>query len=79
MNENSFIECKKHKSNIYKNFTVWSKDETADVVCVQKTKTGEIQFPKDIKEIDGYNFCYPFAEKKRVTAALPHGQKSNPI
>jgi exodeoxyribonuclease-3 len=51
--------------SIYKkDFTVWFKDENADIVCVQETKADETQFPKNIKEIDGYNFYCSSAEKK---------------
>ncbi|MCA6084918.1 exodeoxyribonuclease III [Candidatus Endomicrobiellum agilis] len=47
-----------------KNFTAWFKEENADIVCVQETKADETQFPKDIREIDGYNFYCSSAEKK---------------
>jgi exodeoxyribonuclease-3 len=63
---------------IHKKFTIWFKDENADIICVQKTKADETQFPKDIIKIDGYNF-YCSSAKKRVTVALPYGQKSTPI
>jgi exodeoxyribonuclease-3 len=47
-----------------KNFAGWFKDENADIVCIQETKTDEMQFPKDLKEIDGYNFYCSCAQKK---------------
>ncbi|MDR3257088.1 MAG: exodeoxyribonuclease III [Endomicrobium sp.] len=47
-----------------KDFADWFKNEKSDIVCVQETKASEIQFPKDIKEFDGYNFYCSCAEKK---------------
>jgi exodeoxyribonuclease-3 len=47
-----------------KNFAGWFKDENADILCIQETKADEGQFPKDLKEIDGYNFYCSCARKK---------------
>ncbi|GHT49683.1 exodeoxyribonuclease III [Endomicrobiia bacterium] len=47
-----------------KNFTGWFKNENADIICVQETKADKTQFPKTIKEIDGYNFYCSCAQRK---------------
>jgi exodeoxyribonuclease-3 len=47
-----------------KGFLDWFKKENADIICIQETKATEMQFPKDIREIEGYNFCCSVAEKK---------------
>jgi exodeoxyribonuclease-3 len=47
-----------------KNFLDWFKNENADILCVQETKADEAQFPKDVKEIEGYNFYCLSAQKK---------------
>ncbi|MDR1087067.1 MAG: exodeoxyribonuclease III [Endomicrobium sp.] len=47
-----------------KNFFDWFKNEKANIVCVQETKAHEIQFPKELKEIDRYNLYCSSGEKK---------------
>jgi len=47
-----------------KGFLDWFKKENADIVCLQETKAEENQFPKDIKEISGYNFYSSSAVRK---------------
>jgi exodeoxyribonuclease-3 len=47
-----------------KNFLNWFKNENADIVCVQETKADKMQFPKDVKEVEGYNFYCSSGKKK---------------
>jgi exodeoxyribonuclease-3 len=47
-----------------KNFVDWFKNINADIICIQETKADETQFPKDIKNFNGYNFYCSSAEKK---------------
>ncbi|MDR1784546.1 MAG: exodeoxyribonuclease III [Endomicrobium sp.] len=47
-----------------KDFSGWFKNNSADIVCIQETKADESQFPKDIKEINGYNFYCSSANRK---------------
>ncbi|MDR2395868.1 MAG: exodeoxyribonuclease III [Endomicrobium sp.] len=47
-----------------KNFLNWFKNENADIVCVQETKADEAQFPKEVKEVEGYNFYCSSGKKK---------------
>ena len=47
-----------------KGFLDWFKKENAGIVCLQETKAEENQFPKDIKEISGYNFYSSSAVRK---------------
>ncbi|MDR2860846.1 MAG: exodeoxyribonuclease III [Elusimicrobiota bacterium] len=47
-----------------KGFLDWFKKADADIVCLQETKADNEQFPKELKEIDGYNFYCSSAQKK---------------
>lgn len=47
-----------------KSFLDWFKNENADIICVQETKANESQFPKEVKDIDGYTFYYSSAQRK---------------
>ena len=47
-----------------KNFLDWFIKENADIVCLQETKADESQFPKELKEIEGYNFYCASAVRK---------------
>jgi exodeoxyribonuclease-3 len=40
-----------------KGFKKWLKKEEPDILCLQETKAGEHQVPKDLKRISGYR-CY---------------------
>jgi len=47
-----------------KGFLDWLLKSGADIVCVQETKADKEQFPKDLREINGYNFYCASAKKK---------------
>ncbi|MDR2676479.1 MAG: exodeoxyribonuclease III [Endomicrobium sp.] len=47
-----------------KKFVDWFKNVNADIVCIQETKAHEMQFPKNVKKINGYNFHCSSALKK---------------
>ncbi|AKL98289.1 exodeoxyribonuclease III [Endomicrobium proavitum] len=47
-----------------KGFLDWFKKENADIVCIQETKADGEQFPKDLREIDGYNFYFSAGGRK---------------
>ncbi|MDR1401200.1 MAG: exodeoxyribonuclease III [Endomicrobium sp.] len=47
-----------------KDFASWLKSSNADVVCIQETKADELQFPKNVREINGYNFYCSSAVRK---------------
>ncbi|MCL2335102.1 MAG: exodeoxyribonuclease III, partial [Endomicrobia bacterium] len=68
-----------------KGFLDWFKKTGADIVCVQETKAEEAQFPKDLKDIGGYNFfCSSSFAKKgysgvAVWSKIPPKSVSNSI
>ena len=47
-----------------KDFVNWLKSNNSDIVCIQETKADESQFPRDVKEISGYNFYCSSADRK---------------
>ncbi|MDR1052431.1 MAG: exodeoxyribonuclease III [Endomicrobium sp.] len=51
--------------SIYKKkFSKWFFDEKADIVCIQETRANEIQYPEELKKINGYNFYCSSTYKK---------------
>ncbi|NYB51011.1 MAG: exodeoxyribonuclease III [Methanobacteriaceae archaeon] len=47
-----------------KGFLDWFNEAKPDILCIQETKAHRKQFPKDIREIDGYNLYLSEAERK---------------
>jgi exodeoxyribonuclease III len=52
-----------------KGFLDWFISEKADMVCVQETKAGLVQFPDDIRRIRGYDVYAASAERKGYSGA----------
>ncbi len=57
-----------------KGFLEWFKNEKPDILCIQETKATRKQFPKDIKDVDGYKLYISEALKKGYsgTATYSH-------
>ncbi|MBP2031449.1 exodeoxyribonuclease-3 [Clostridium algifaecis] len=47
-----------------KNFFQWVNEESPDILCIQETKLQENNLDINLKNIDGYNSYFSFAEKK---------------
>ena len=47
-----------------KGFLDWFKQENADIVCLQETKADKEQFPKELVNLEGYNFYCSSAVRK---------------
>jgi exodeoxyribonuclease III len=52
-----------------KGFLDWFISEKSDMVCVQETKAGLVQFPDDIRRIRGYDVYAASAERKGYSGA----------
>ena len=47
-----------------KGFLEWFNNEKPDILCIQETKANRKQFPKDLRDVDGYRLYISEASKK---------------